>query len=109
VPASSPAAALPCRARLASGRLVRNFRAVPRNWTTEQAVSLAPDAAALKTAQALASPRKWTALGRDADFIWGLAQGRHDLHLWAEQHGLKLERSEQPGTPAGRRRVVRGR
>lgn len=51
------------------------FRAVSRSWTTEQAVSLAPDAAALKTAQGLASPRKWTALGRDEDFVWGLAQG----------------------------------
>jgi hypothetical protein len=50
-------------------------RAVGRSWTTEQAVSLAPDAAALKTAQSVASPRKWTGLGRDDDFVWGLAQG----------------------------------
>jgi len=48
---------------------------VGRSWTTEQAFSLAPDAAALKTAQGLASPRKWSALGRDEDFVWGLAQG----------------------------------
>ena len=46
-----------------------------RSWTSEQAVSLAPDAAALKTAQGLASTRKWTVLGRDDDFVWGLAQG----------------------------------
>lgn len=46
-----------------------------RSWTTEQAVSLAPDAAALKTAQGLASPRKWSALGRADDCVWGLAQG----------------------------------
>lgn len=51
------------------------FPAVPRSWTTEQAVSLAPDPAALKTAQGLATSRKWTLLGRDADFVWGLAQG----------------------------------
>src|SRR5688572_88332 len=54
---------------------VPHFRAVPRSWTTEQAVSLAPDAAALKTAQGVASPRKWTSLGQDEDFVWGLAQG----------------------------------
>ena len=51
------------------------LRAVPRSWTTEQAVSLAPDAAALKTAQGIATPRKWNLLGRDDDFVWGLAQG----------------------------------
>jgi hypothetical protein len=48
---------------------------VGRSWTNEQAISLAPDASALKTAQGLASPRKWTSLGRDDDFVWGLAQG----------------------------------
>lgn len=46
-----------------------------RTWTTEQASSLAPDAAALKAGQGLGSPRKWTGLGGDGDFIWGLAQG----------------------------------
>lgn len=51
------------------------FRAMGRSWTTEQAASLAADAAALKTAQGVASPRKWTLLGRDDDFVWGLAQG----------------------------------
>lgn len=29
----------------------------------------------MKTAQALASPHKWTALGRADEFVWGLAQG----------------------------------
>ncbi len=48
---------------------------MPRSWTTEQATSLAPDPAALKTAQGLTSTRKWTVLGRDDDFLWGLAQG----------------------------------
>jgi hypothetical protein len=48
---------------------------VARTWTPEQAASLAPAAAALKAAQGLGSPRKWTLLGRDSDFIWGLAQG----------------------------------
>lgn len=46
-----------------------------RTWTLEQAASLAPDPAALKAAQGLGSPRKWTLLGRDEDFLWGLAQG----------------------------------
>ena len=46
-----------------------------RSWTPEQAASLAPDAASLKAAQGLASPRKWTLLGRDDRFVWGLAQG----------------------------------
>jgi hypothetical protein len=48
---------------------------VAGNWTPEQAASLAPDAASLKAAQGLASPRKWTLLGGDGEFIWGLAQG----------------------------------
>jgi hypothetical protein len=29
----------------------------------------------LKAAQGLASPRKWPSLGRDDEFVWGLAQG----------------------------------
>ncbi len=65
------------------------FRAVGRSWTTEQAASLAPDAAALKTAQGLASPRKWTALGRDGDFVWGLAQGSG-----AQPYQVQLDLSE---------------
>lgn len=46
-----------------------------RTWTPEQAASLAPDASALKAAQGLGSPRKWTLLGRADDYLWGLAQG----------------------------------
>jgi hypothetical protein len=48
---------------------------VTRVWTSDQAVSLAPDASALKAAQGLASPRKWPSLGHDDDCVWGLAQG----------------------------------
>lgn len=48
---------------------------MPRSWTIEQASSLAADAAALKTAQGVAQPRKWALLERDDDFVWGLAQG----------------------------------
>lgn len=44
-------------------------------WTTDQVASLAPDAASLKAAQGLASARKWSLLGSDNNFIWGLAQG----------------------------------
>jgi hypothetical protein len=48
---------------------------VARSWTPEQAASLAPDAASLKAGQGLASPRKWTLLARDDQYLWGLAQG----------------------------------
>jgi len=48
---------------------------VGRNWTVEQAVSLAPEASVLKSAQGLAAPRRWDLLGRDDTFVWGLAQG----------------------------------
>lgn len=46
-----------------------------RSWTPEQAASLAPDAASLKAGQGLASPRKWSLLGQDGRYVWGLAQG----------------------------------
>ena len=46
-----------------------------RTWTPEQAASLAPDPAVAKAAQGLSSTRKWSGLGGDGDFIWGLAQG----------------------------------
>lgn len=61
--------------RLAGDCTLTKEWSVARTWTPEQAASLAPDAAALKAGQGLSSPRKWTELGGDGDFIWGLAQG----------------------------------
>jgi hypothetical protein len=46
-----------------------------QTWTPEQAAALAPDDASLKAGRGLAGPRKWTMLGRDDDYLWGLCQG----------------------------------
>jgi hypothetical protein len=45
--------------------------------TTEQVLSLAPDAPSAKAGSALATPRKWSNLGRDEDdrLVWGECQG----------------------------------
>lgn len=43
--------------------------------TLDAARALAPDAAALKAAQGLVGPRKWSALGQDATAVWGHCQG----------------------------------
>src|SRR5262249_6136173 len=45
------------------------------NWTTEQILALAPDAASAKAGQGLASARKWLSLGADDKAAWGLCQG----------------------------------
>jgi hypothetical protein len=45
------------------------------NWTTEQILALAPDAASAKAGQGLATPRKWQTLGSDEGTAWGLCQG----------------------------------
>lgn len=45
------------------------------NWTTEQILALAPDAASAKAGQGLATTRKWLSLGADAQTAWGLCQG----------------------------------
>ena len=45
------------------------------NWTTEQIMALAPDAASAKAGQGLAKARKWLALGADERTAWGLCQG----------------------------------
>jgi hypothetical protein len=44
-------------------------------WTTEQVLALAPDAASAQAGQALATPRKWLKLGADAQAAWGYCQG----------------------------------
>jgi hypothetical protein len=45
------------------------------NWTTEQILALAPDAASAKAGQGLATARKWQTLGADGQTAWGLCQG----------------------------------
>lgn len=44
-------------------------------WAVGQIESLAPDAASLKAGRALASPGKWSELGRSDRVLWGLCQG----------------------------------
>ena len=44
-------------------------------WSTQRVEQLAPDAAAVKAAQSVARPNKWTNLGRDEQFAWGECQG----------------------------------
>ena len=44
-------------------------------WTAEQILSLAPDAPVAKDGKALAAPRKWAALARDGDAVWGEIKG----------------------------------
>lgn len=45
------------------------------NWTTEQVLNLAPDAASAKAGQSLANARKWQTLGASEQAAWGLCQG----------------------------------
>src|SRR5262245_54390532 len=45
------------------------------NWTSEQILALAPDAASAKAGQGLATARKWQKLGADEQTAWGLCQG----------------------------------
>src|SRR5215475_1819758 len=45
------------------------------NWTAEQILALAPDAASAKAGQGLAAARKWLKLGADEQPAWGLCQG----------------------------------
>jgi hypothetical protein len=45
------------------------------NWSTEQILALAPDAASAKAGQGLATARKWQTLGADEQTAWGLCQG----------------------------------
>ncbi|MDX2241877.1 MAG: SWIM zinc finger family protein [Leptolyngbyaceae cyanobacterium bins.302] len=44
-------------------------------WTTEQVLALAPDAASAKNGQGLATRKKWGLLGSQASVIWGECQG----------------------------------
>ena len=48
---------------------------MPPKITTEQVSSLAPDAAALRAAQGLASERNWSSLGKNDVTLWGECKG----------------------------------
>jgi SWIM zinc finger len=45
------------------------------NWTAEQIIAFAHDAASAKAGQALAAMRNWQALGSNEQAAWGLCQG----------------------------------
>lgn len=44
-------------------------------WTTEQVLALAPDAASAKNGRGLAVRQKWVVLGRQQSVVWGECQG----------------------------------
>lgn len=44
-------------------------------WTTEQVLALAPDAASAKNGRGLATRRKWVSLGSQGTVLWGECQG----------------------------------
>lgn len=44
-------------------------------WTSEQVEALSPDAASLKAARKLLNTSKWSALGQNAEAVWGQCQG----------------------------------
>jgi hypothetical protein len=45
------------------------------SWSQERVTALAPDTASASAGKALATPRKWSALGRSERAVWGLCQG----------------------------------
>jgi hypothetical protein len=44
-------------------------------WTADRVLSLAPDSASASAGQGLATPRKWSGVGRSDRAVWGLCQG----------------------------------
>jgi SWIM zinc finger len=44
-------------------------------WTTERVLALAPDPSSASAGQGLASPKKWSGMGRSERALWGLCQG----------------------------------
>jgi hypothetical protein len=48
---------------------------MPRAFTYEEVLRLAPDASSAESAQGLAQVRKWASLGADAEAVWGECQG----------------------------------
>jgi uncharacterized Zn finger protein len=45
------------------------------DWTVQRVEQLAPDAAAVKAAQGVATPSKWRNLGLSGRLVWGECQG----------------------------------
>jgi hypothetical protein len=45
------------------------------DWTAQRVEQLAPDGAAVKAAQSVAKPNKWSSLGRNEQLLWGECQG----------------------------------
>ena len=45
------------------------------DWTAQRVEQMAPDGAAVKAAQGVAKPNKWSGLGRDDQLVWGECQG----------------------------------
>jgi hypothetical protein len=61
---------------LEGSSLTHAFRAImPAQWTSEQVLALAPDAASAKNGRGLATLRKWSSLGRESSIVWGECQG----------------------------------
>ncbi len=48
---------------------------MPSNWTMEQVLALAPDAASAKAGRDLAAARKWVSFGGNGAAVWGECQG----------------------------------
>ncbi|MBD2464670.1 SWIM zinc finger family protein [Oscillatoria sp. FACHB-1407] len=48
---------------------------MPSQWTSEQVLALAPDAASAKNGRGLATLRKWSSLGCSSSVVWGECQG----------------------------------
>lgn len=48
---------------------------MPAQWTVDQVLALAPDAASAKNGRGLATPQKWASLGRQDSVIWGECKG----------------------------------
>jgi len=48
---------------------------MPAQWTVDQVLALAPDAASAKNGRGLATRQKWVSLGRQQSLIWGECQG----------------------------------
>lgn len=48
---------------------------MPAQWTADQVLALAPDAASAKNGRGLATRQKWISLGQQPSVIWGECQG----------------------------------
>jgi hypothetical protein len=48
---------------------------VPKRWSTESVLALAPDAASQRAAGGLARPSSWSGTGVHEDLVWGLCAG----------------------------------